>query len=96
MKLNGLRRRIDSLGRVVIPVDIRRYLGWAEGANIEMTLFGQYLLLSAESVRPLQPIVIESSSPIIDEILRDLDKLSEQDALIISELMQRLVKKEEA
>lgn len=96
MKFSGIRRRVDSLGRIVIPVDIRRYLGWAEGANIEITLFGQYLLLNAESDRPIQHIVIESTSPITDEILRNLNKLSEQDAFIVLELMQRLVKKDEA
>lgn len=94
MKFSGIRRRVDSLGRIVIPADIRRYLGWAEGVNVDITLFGQYLLLSAESEYPVQHIVIESISPITDEILRNLNKLSEQDAFIVLELMQRLVKEE--
>ena len=91
MKFRGITRRIDALGRIVIPADIRRYLGWEDGKNIEMTLSGKYILISAESEHPVQHIMIDSTSPIVDEILRNLAKLNDQDAFIVLELMQRLV-----
>ena len=36
MKATGIRRRIDDLGRVVIPKEIRRNLGIREGEAFEI------------------------------------------------------------
>lgn len=36
MKASGIIRRIDDLGRVVIPIDIRRSMGISEGSPLEM------------------------------------------------------------
>ena len=38
MKTTGIVRRIDDLGRVVIPKEIRRSLGIREGAPLEIFL----------------------------------------------------------
>lgn len=41
MKSTGIVRRIDDLGRVVIPKDIRRYLCIKDGDPLELFLDGE-------------------------------------------------------
>lgn len=36
MKATGVVRKIDELGRVVIPVEVRRVNGWDKGQAMEM------------------------------------------------------------
>ena len=36
MKATGIVRRLDSLGRAVVPKELRRSLGWDEGTPIEI------------------------------------------------------------
>lgn len=40
MKSTGIVRRVDDLGRVVIPKEIRRYLSIKEGDAFEIYTFG--------------------------------------------------------
>ena len=92
MKISGITRKLDKLGRVVIPMDVRRSLGWEEETVIEISQFGRYLLLHAEKDRQSMPIELGTASPVLDEIMATLPQLSDQDALLILELMQRLSK----
>ena len=41
MKATGIVRRIDDLGRVVIPKDIRRVIGIREGEPLEIFIEGE-------------------------------------------------------
>lgn len=43
--ISGIIRRIDDLGRVVIPKEIRRTRGWEEGAPIEIVPDGETVVL---------------------------------------------------
>lgn len=43
--VSGIIRRIDDLGRVVIPKEIRRARGWEEGAPIEIVPNGEDVIL---------------------------------------------------
>ena len=43
--ISGIIRRIDDLGRVVIPKEIRRIRGWEEGAPIEIVPDGETVVL---------------------------------------------------
>lgn len=92
MKISGITRKLDKLGRVVIPMDIRRSLDWQEDTIIEISQFGRYLLLHAEKDRQSMPIELGIASPVLDDIMNTLPHLTDQDALLILELMQRLVK----
>lgn len=38
IKNSGVVRRVDELGRVVIPIELRRTLNWPERADIAMSL----------------------------------------------------------
>ena len=43
MKTTGIVRRVDDLGRVVIPREIRRNLGIREGGPLEIFLHEDYI-----------------------------------------------------
>ncbi|HFJ9431639.1 MULTISPECIES: AbrB/MazE/SpoVT family DNA-binding domain-containing protein [Bacillus cereus group] len=45
MKNTGIVRKVDELGRVVIPVELRRSLGIAEGAAIGFHVEGENIVL---------------------------------------------------
>jgi len=45
MKATGIVRRIDDLGRVVIPKELRRTLGMAEGDPLEIFVDGDRIIL---------------------------------------------------
>lgn len=36
--ISGIARRIDDLGRIVIPMELRKSLGWREGDLIDISL----------------------------------------------------------
>lgn len=45
MKSTGIVRRIDELGRIVIPIEIRRNLGFAERDSVEFLTEGDRIVL---------------------------------------------------
>lgn len=49
----GIVRKIDDLGRVVIPAEMRRTLGVSEGDELEILLEGDHI-----AIRPRFPTVL--------------------------------------
>jgi len=47
MKALGIIRRIDDLGRVVIPKEVRKAKNWNEGQPMEMFVDGDDLVMRA-------------------------------------------------
>ncbi|UYX50736.1 AbrB/MazE/SpoVT family DNA-binding domain-containing protein [Bacillus thuringiensis] len=45
MKNTGVARKVDELGRVVIPVELRRTLGIAEGTTLDFHVDGANIVL---------------------------------------------------
>lgn len=45
MKTTGIIRKVDELGRVVLPVEMRRSLGIEERDPLEISLEGETILL---------------------------------------------------
>lgn len=45
MKATGIVRQIDQLGRVVIPIEIRRNLGIENEDDLEIFVDGDYIML---------------------------------------------------
>ncbi|QWI68547.1 AbrB/MazE/SpoVT family DNA-binding domain-containing protein [Bacillus mycoides] len=45
MKNTGIARKVDELGRVVIPVELRRTLGIAEGTALDFHVDGENVIL---------------------------------------------------
>lgn len=46
MKNTGVSRKIDDLGRLVLPAEIRRRFGLTEGSHVEIHVDGDRILLS--------------------------------------------------
>jgi AbrB family transcriptional regulator, transcriptional pleiotropic regulator of transition state genes len=51
MATTGIRRKVDDLGRVVIPATLRKTLGITEGDELEFSLDGDRLLLTRPADR---------------------------------------------
>lgn len=45
MKNTGVARKVDELGRVVIPVELRRTLGIVEGTTLDFHVQGENIVL---------------------------------------------------
>ena len=56
MKATGIIRRIDDLGRVVIPKEIRRSAGIREGDPLEIFMHGDCVCLKKYNVNKLEKI----------------------------------------
>ncbi len=94
MRATGIVRRVDDLGRVVIPKEIRRSLGIREGEPLEIYLendavvFRRYSFRLSEEVKRLGELVEanyngsaanrEKLSGILDAIY-DMVKADEED-----------------
>lgn len=61
MNSSGISRRIDELGRIVIPVEIRRKLNIKEGENLEINVLDNSINLKKMSV-------IDNYKNIIEEL----------------------------
>ncbi|AHA71005.1 AbrB family transcriptional regulator [Bacillus thuringiensis] len=48
MKNTGVVRKVDELGRVVIPVELRRTLGIAEGTALDFQVYGENIILKKQ------------------------------------------------
>lgn len=46
MNLTGVRRRIDDLGRIIIPKDIRDMFALEEGQQMEIVVVDETILMS--------------------------------------------------
>jgi transcriptional pleiotropic regulator of transition state genes len=46
MKSTGIVRKLDDLGRIVLPVEIRRRFGLREGTYVEIEVDGDHIILS--------------------------------------------------
>jgi AbrB family transcriptional regulator, transcriptional pleiotropic regulator of transition state genes len=67
MKSLGIVRPLDKLGRVVIPIEVRRTNNWPEGAKMEMFMTEEGLL-----IRKYQP-----TSEDLNQVIQDLKQAVE-------------------
>jgi len=55
--MTGIVRKIDDLGRIVVPAEMRRVLGIREGDELEIALDGDHV-----EIRPRIPTVVHQFS----------------------------------
>lgn len=46
MKTTGVSRKIDDLGRLVLPAEIRRRFGLGEGSHVDISVEGDRVILT--------------------------------------------------
>ena len=66
MKSTGMVRNIDSLGRVVVPKEIRRTLNFFNGDSLEIFLEGEMVCLKKYNAEQSIKVTIESLIKNID------------------------------
>jgi stage V sporulation protein T len=93
MKATGIVRRIDDLGRIVIPKEMRRVLSVKEGDPMEVIVTGQGIL-----IKKYQPndIWTEQLAALGNSILQDVTIKADTRALVaqrINELIDSLNEK---
>lgn len=78
--MTAIIRRMDPLGRVVIPKSIREQLGWQEGTSIEVIgsddgiyLREQQTLTLSERVRRLQKEAVQEGASV--EVIYQMNQL---------------------
>lgn len=81
MKTTGVIRRIDELGRIVIPKEIRKNLRIKNGESLEFFLDGDYIMLKKfsqiESLENVSVDYVEAFNQVIKHniIVTDRDKI---------------------
>lgn len=89
MKQSGIARKLDKLGRIVVPIEARRTLGWRDTTPIEISLLGRYILLHEFGDNCVAPVEIKQSCPIRNELYQALNELSDKDTLMVLDLLRR-------
>ncbi|MGA4496143.1 AbrB/MazE/SpoVT family DNA-binding domain-containing protein [Bacillus bombysepticus] len=86
MKNTGVARKVDELGRVVIPVELRRTLGIVEGTALDFQVEGENIVLRKyEKSRFVTGEVSETNI----ELLGGQMFLSKEGAIELLDLIQK-------
>lgn len=81
MKSTGVIRKIDELGRIVLPKEIRRNLGIRDGENLEIFVENDHILLKKYSKMQDYSEIVKNLATIVDNtydfkiIITDRDKV---------------------
>ena len=75
MNCSGIIRKVDELGRIVIPVEVRRILNIKEGEIIEFNIDNENIILKKKSP-------VESYINLICEVGNNIDLNSDSDYMI--------------
>ena len=92
MKATGIVRRIDDLGRVVIPKEVRQQLGIREGDPLELYMSddGKELVLKKyDTTAPIRSIVNQLADMTSDQ---DIFKDLEEDTAVALRALTKILK----
>ncbi|EOO22126.1 AbrB/MazE/SpoVT family DNA-binding domain-containing protein [Bacillus cereus group sp. MYBK15-3] len=92
MKSTGMTRKVDELGRVVLPIELRRTLGIVEKDPIEIFVDGDKIILQKYQSQQACMITGDISNKNISLIDGKIILSPEGAKRIIQELQQYLVK----
>jgi AbrB family transcriptional regulator, stage V sporulation protein T len=87
MKPLGIVRKIDHLGRITIPMEVRRIHGWEQGTPIEMFATEKGLVLREYGAE-------QKKLAIIEELKYLADTVTDETALAMIEDIMEYVKGE--
>lgn len=89
MSISGVSRPLDKLGRLVIPSEIRKSLGLTPGDTLNIYVHGSNLLLRSHKDQTAPSMI---PPPLIEELIQAASNLSENDVLMIIDLINRINK----
>ncbi len=85
MRITGIYRKLDNLGRIVIPKELRDSMGLKPEDKLEIYISGNDILLRPEWTEPQH---IDPSIPV--QLQKALVNLSDDELRLCLELIQRL------
>ncbi|TEA50668.1 AbrB/MazE/SpoVT family DNA-binding domain-containing protein [Bacillus sp. BH2] len=89
MKNTGVARKVDELGRVVIPVELRRNLGIIEGTALDFHVDGENIVLRKQEKSCLVTGKVSESNM---ELLDGRMFLSKEGATELLDILEKSVK----
>ena len=92
MKSTGIVRRIDDLGRVVIPKELRRTLHIKEGDPLELFVDGEYVCFKKYNTTEL---FVEALDDLVD-LMNDSDMsscITPEEKMVIMSMLDLLKKR---
>lgn len=86
MKALGIVRNIDSLGRIVIPMEVRKTKGWNQNTPMEMFMDGDRLIIQSyegnrekvEVLKQLQAVKNFTENEAAQEMIQNAIKFIER------------------
>lgn len=91
MKSTGVIRRIDELGRIVVPKEIRRNLGIRDGESLEIFVDGNQIILTKFSKMKDYQEIIRSICDIVANTYTVNILVTDRDKFIYANLFENLV-----
>ena len=82
MKSTGIVRRIDELGRIVIPKEMRKSLRIHEGDNLEFYIEGDNIILSKQSMLDKIEDLAQNFTDVIHGLLKQNVMITDKDMII--------------
>lgn len=81
MKSTGITRKIDELGRIVLPIELRRSLGLEVGDPLEIYVEGDRVILhkyapSCTFCGSVRNVTLFKEKPLCEKCLKELKALS--------------------
>ncbi|MDK7539034.1 AbrB/MazE/SpoVT family DNA-binding domain-containing protein [Bacillus paranthracis] len=89
MKNTGVARKVDELGRVVIPIELRRNLGIIEGTALDFHVDGENIVLRKQEKSCLVTGKVSESNM---ELLDGRMFLSKEGATELLDILEKSVK----
>lgn len=100
MKTTGVIRRIDELGRIVIPKEIRRNLGIRDGENIEIFTDENSIILKKHSRLTSASEIIEKVGDLTSNVMEYSVIVTDREKVVlalgeeVSELNNKVISKQ--
>ena len=100
MKATGIVRKLDSLGRIVIPKEIRNNMHIKDGENLEIYLDKDNIILkkfsNIDNISLLSDDIVSSINYIVDEtvLITDLEKVISCSGNNKCELINKFISKD--
>ena len=91
LKSTGVIRRIDELGRIVLPKEIRRNLGIRDGESLEIFVEDEQIVLKKYSKIKDFKEIIESICDLVSNIYDSQFIVTDRDKVVYSNFAKELV-----
>lgn len=93
MKSTGIVRRIDDLGRVVIPKEVRRTMRIKEGDPLELFMDGEYACFKRyDACHPIRQALESLKDAIADDALLNVDPVEATSIKALVGLLNKNIK----